>query len=230
MVKVKNKKGNIGLLLLLIMIIFVLAMTSLIKLERKTMSIKRQNIHNAVVAANLASYYAIERGNKEAVLDIPPETLSDLLIAPDQISYYGTNIKNVVNLLTSEYLMERYRYQCIYIEPSTAYEYFKKYLDKNLGLTQKKEYVFTPTSEKNNKGGILEMKINSFEVYNAIYGSMKNPPISQLLKNEKRVYSGIHLDLTSVVNHDINYRKISGTVNIPIHLDTEISLFRPTIK
>lgn len=231
MVKFKrNRRGGVGIMLMLIVVLFAISINSLIILERKTMSIKRQNIHNAVIASNLASYYAIEQGDPNKVLSINPLQLKDYLKYPDKILSNNLNLEDVVNMLTSEYIESGERYKSVFIKQDVAYKYFEQYLKNNLGLVQSKPYVFTPLSDNNNKGDILRLDVKSFEVYNSIYENMKNISIPTEISKENRKYTGIHLDLNATVKHDINYRSITGNVNVPIHLDTEITLFRPTIK
>lgn len=234
MVKIlrKKRKGNVSIILLAIFIVFTLAINSMLILERKTISIKRQNIHNAVIAANLSSYYAIEQGQKDIVLGYRPDKLSNYLKNPTTIAKDGVIINNVVNIMTSEYFPKGQRYKSIFINEELAYSYFNTYIEKNLNLVKSNtnSYLFVPSQNSNNKGDIKELKVKSFEVFNAIYKDMTGYKFPTNIAKESRVYSGIHLDLDVTVNHDIKYGTIKDTANIPIHIDTEITLFRPTIK
>lgn len=227
----KSRKGNISIILLGIIIIFTLSINSILILERKTVSIKRQNIHNAVIAANLSSYYAIENGDKETVLSYRPDELSYYLNNPTAINNDGISISDVVNVMTSEYFPSGQRYKSVFINQSLAYSYFSLYMEKNLNLTKKPDslYTFIPSGTTNNKGDIKTLTVKSFEVYNAVYKDIVGFKVDENISKENRIYSGIHLDLNAEINHDIKYGPIQETSNIPIHIDTEITIFRPTI-
>lgn len=231
MVKLNKRKGNLGIILLALIIVFTLVVVSFITIEEKTVTIKRQNIHNAVVAANLASYYAIENGNKDKVLSYSPEQLQGFITNPDTIIEQGIPLNNVVNTMTSEYFPKGERYKSIFLNQNEAYTYFSNYLKENLNLKQgTNNYSFVPKDDESNKGGIKELKVKSFEVYNAVYKNMKKATIPTEVKKENRTYTGIHLDLDATVYHNVKYGPIKDTSNVPIHIDTEISLYRPTIK
>lgn len=233
MVKViKKRKGNMSIILFTMLIVFTLAINSMLILERKTVNIKRQNIHNAVVAANLASYYSIEQGDKYYVLGYKPNELQKYLQNPNTILDDRIPLSNIVNIMTSEYFKEGERYKSIFLNETTAYAYFNKYLQDNLGLRQDfiDPYTFFPSFDAPNKGDIKELKIKSFEVYNAIYKDISRINIPINVSNENRTYTGIHIDLIATINHDIEYGPIKESTNVPIHIDTEISLFRPYIS
>lgn len=223
-----NKRGGLPMYLFMIFIIFTIVITTAITIDRKATSIKRQNIHNAVVAANLSSYYAIEMGEKEKCLSISPAELQDYLRNPDKIIESGRNLEEVVNIINSEYLPIGERYKSIYITKDKAYDYFSKYLQINLDLKETSQYNFVPNNT-NNKAGIHSLKINEFDVYNAIYEDMNKATIDTISKEENRKYTGIHIDLNAKVEHTISYKQISGLMNVPIHIDTEITVFRPKI-
>lgn len=227
----RKRKGNISIIVFAIFVIFTLAINSMLILERKTISIKRQNIHNAVIAANLSSYYAIEQGNKETVLSYRPDELSNYIKSPSTITSKGLQLSNIVNLMTSEYFPTGQRYKSIFINESLAYSYFNTYIEKNLNLIKSPSnaYTFIPSGSSNNKGDVSSLTVKSFEVYNAIYKDINSYKVPQNVAKESRTYSGIHLDLNVSVNHDIKYGPIKGTANIPVHIDTEITLFRPTV-
>ena len=58
---VRGRKGNVSTLFLGLIVFGAIIFNSLVIIERKTASIKRQNIHNAVVAANLAAYRLLSK-------------------------------------------------------------------------------------------------------------------------------------------------------------------------
>lgn len=225
-----KRKGNISFFILVIFILFALIVSLTVEIDRKTNSIKRQNIHNAVIAANLASYYAIETGDKDVCLSYNPTELKNYLKSPDTILTNGESIENVVNLINSEYFDSGERYKSIYIRQDKAYDYFSKSLKDNLNITEKTKYYFEPIDGENNKAKIVSLKVNDFEVYNAIYKDMSNIQYSNVVKEEKRKYTGIHLDLNACVQRTATFKTVSNTVNVPIHIDTEVTLFRPILN
>lgn len=224
-----KRKGNIGIIVLVMLIVSTISLNSLVILNRKTTSIKRYNIHNAVVAANLASYSSVVQGNKNLVLSITPYQLKSYIRNPNTIKASGYATQDIVNNMTSEYFSPEERYKSIYLLSDASYSYFKQYLTENLNLINVgSPYEFYPTSESN-IGDIKSLKVEEYETYNAIYKDISGTVVSNTVLSENRIYSGIHLKMTATSNRDINFRNISGTISIPIHLDTQIVLYRPTI-
>lgn len=228
---VRGRKGNVSTLFLGLIVFGAIIFNSLVIIERKTASIKRQNIHNAVVAANLAAYKAIDQGDKATVLSIRPDILQGYMTNPDSIlnSY---NLNQIVNMMTSEYFPPGQRYKAIYINREEAYTYFCDYMNKNIGLTPTTadRYKLISINHNTNKGDVNEMKINSFEIYNAIYKDMTKVTVPSNIKSENRTYSGIHIDITSKVNNAVRFQSLGNESTVPIHIDTDVTLYRPTIK
>lgn len=226
---VKKYNGNIGMVFFVMVIIMVLSMQSLFMLDVKMSSIKRQNIHNAVASADLASYVAIEQGDKDIVLPYIAKDLEKYLNNPNKIIDDNIEMSDIVNFMTSEYIKPGERYKSIYLRPNKTYNYFDEYIKKDLNLVSESKYVYVPDESLNNKGDIVKLTIQDFKVYNAIYKNMTPSKIPIEIPNENRTYTGIHLVLNAVVNTSSNTNNIK-TVNIPMHIDTEITLYRPVIN
>lgn len=229
---IKNRKGNIAIVLFAIVIVLSLSLNSLIILDRKTLSIKRQNIHDAVIAADLSSYYAIEQGSKSTVRRYNPDRLTNYLSDPNTIVEDRIQLEDLVNFMDSEYFQVGERYKSIYIRPDVAYNYFSDYLKNNLNLKNDSEYVYSAKSNENNKGDIVQLNIEKFQVYNAIYVDLdnRNIPYDVPSELEDQKYTGIHLELSAKVKRTAVVNSSLNEVNIPINLDTNITLYRPTIK
>lgn len=228
---VRNRKGNFSTVVLGLSVFFALLFNTLYIIERTTTNIKRQNLHSVVVSANLAAYNAIDQGDKDTVVSIRPDILQGYIKKPDTIlSDYKLN--EVVNIMTSEYFPRGQRYKSIFINEEPAYQYFCDYMQLNGGLTPSDtdNHTFLSLNPDTNKADINELTINTFEVYNAVYKDMSKVDVPSTIKSENRQFSGIHIDLTSKVNKAVRLDTIGKETVVPIHIDTDITLYRPTIK
>lgn len=219
----RNRRGNVGIILLGLILTFVLVYNSFYILERKSLIMKRHDIQNAVVAANLAAYDSIVLGKKTDVLSIRPDLLQNYIANPSSIP--KESVEKVINMMNSEYFPKGERYKSLYLNKDKAYSTFSNYLEENLDLTksQTNSKIFHSNDKSN---GIDKVTINEFVVTNAI----SNWDIDKtLIQGENRKYTGIHIDLDATVLNMIKIEPFTGTSNVPIHIDTELTLFRPKI-
>lgn len=216
-----NKKGGIAIVIFVLLMVMTVSTSLLTLTETKTLDIKRRNIHNAVLSSKLAIYNVIEQGDKDTVLSYRPDTLQEYIANPDIIP--EDERTNIINLMTAEYFPEGERYKAVYIEKDKALKIFKEYLCKNLGLVEVGEGIFVPT--KDDKTYIKEIVIKEFFVHNAIpnWDSDKLNPNNDIKNN---TYTSVHLYLEAEVYNGVKMFDFKGTTKIPIHMDTDITLFR----
>jgi len=203
--KIRNRKGGIVIILLFILV-FITAISSLfVFTETKTLDIKRRNIHNAVLAANLALFNAIEQGDQHSILQYTPNQLQSYIDNPSTIPVNERN--DIVNLLSSEYFPKGERYKSVYMEKDKALDLFKEYLEDNLDLLETNENTFVPYS---NDSYIKEIKIKEFFVHNAldIWDKDKNHSNNDI-KNNK--YTGVHVYLEATVYNSAKIYNFKGT-------------------
>lgn len=222
---VKKNKGSISFVVFIILLIMTIIMSLLIFTETKTLDIKRRNIHNAVISANLALYTVIEQGDKDIALSYRPDILKGYIWHPETIPINKKN--EIINLITAEYLPEGEKYKAIYIEKDKALPIFKDYLCKNLKLKEEENNIFVPIDSAN-KSFIKKIELKEFYVHNAIsiWDEDKEKSTNDI-KNNK--YTGVHVYLESEIYNGIKIFSFMGTTKVPIHIDTDITLFRSEI-
>ena len=222
---VKKNKGSISFVVFIILLIMTIIMSLLIFTETKTLDIKRRNIHNAVISANLALYTVIEQGDKDIALSYRPDILKGYIWYPETIPINKKN--EIINLITAEYLPEGEKYKAIYIEKDKALPIFKDYLCKNLKLKEEENNIFVPIDSAN-KSFIKKIELKEFYVHNAIsiWDEDKEKSTNDI-KNNK--YTGVHVYLESEIYNGIKIFSFMGTTKVPIHIDTDITLFRSEI-
>ena len=222
MAKLKfNRKAGIGIAVFILLLVMTVLTSLFVFIETKTLDIKRRNIHNAVISANLALYTVIEQGDKNTVLSYRPDTLTGYILNPSTIPANERN--KIINLMTSEYFPAGERYKAVYIEKSKALPVFKEYLCKNLKLVESETNVFIPVND--DKTYIKRITLKEFFVHNAIpnWDEDRNHPNTDV-KNNK--YTGVHVYLEAEVYNGIKIFNFKGTTKVPIHIDTDITLFR----
>lgn len=221
MAKLLNKKGGIGIILFIILVLMTAIISLFVFTETKTLDIKRRNIHNAVLASSLALYEVIEQGNKNIVLNYTPDQLKNYINNPGSIPASKRN--EIINLLTSEYFPVGQRYKAVYLEKDKALIKFKEYLKDNLKLKESTPNVFVPINDT--KTYIKKIELKEFFVHNAvdIWDQDKNHPNNDI-KNNK--YTGVHVYIEAEVYNGVKIFGFKGTTKIPIHLDTDITIFR----
>jgi hypothetical protein len=218
-----RKKGGISTTVFTILIIMVIVVSLLVFLETKTLDIKRRNIHNAVIGANLALYTVIEQGDKTALL----YTFSDLqnyILNPGTIPQEKRN--EIINLATSEYFPQGEKYKSVYIEKTKAIDVFKEYLCKNLNLIEQENNIFVSANE-NNLNFIKQIELKEFFIHNALsdWDEDKNVESNDIKNNR---YTGVHVYLEAEIYNGVKIYGFKGTTIVPIHIDTDITLFRFT--
>lgn len=223
MARVFRKQGGIGLVLFASSIITTLSLTALIFSERQMLDIKRSKIHNAVIAANLASYEAINQGNKNELLKFSTEELKGYISNPSTIP--SSEVENIINIMSSEYFPKGERYKSIYINKENALSRFKEYLEKNLDVSEEYTNEFIPLE---NDDTIKKIYLQEFIVHNAIPNwDVNRGYITDELKDNP--YTGIHIKLNAVVKNGIKLGAFDGETNVPIHIDTTVTTIRPNL-
>lgn len=220
MVKMKNRHGGIGLIVFIILLVMTVLTSILVFTETKTLDVKRRNIHNAVISSNLALYSVIEQGDKETVLSYRPDELTNYISNPSTIPSADRN--KIINLMTSEYFPKGERYKSVYIEKDKALNVFKQYLCENLKLTDAGNNVFLPAEDHHY---IKQVELKEFFVHNAVsnWDKDKSHPNNDIKNN---TYTGVHVYLEVEVYNGIKIFTFQGTTKVPIHIDTDITLFR----
>lgn len=216
-----NKKGGIAIVVFVLLMVMTVATSLLVFTETKTLDIKRRNIHNAVLSSNLAIYTVVEQGDKDTVLSYRPDTLTDYISNPASIPSNERN--HVINLMTAEYFPAGERYKAVYIEKDKALQVFKEYLCKNLDLVESGSGLLVPATD--DRTNIKSITIKEFFVHNAIshWDEDKSHPNNDIKDNK---YTGVHVYLEAEVYNGVKIFKFEGTTKVPIHIDTDIILFR----
>lgn len=218
--KSKPFSGNISITVLVILLFAVAITSSLVFIETKTLDIKRRNIHNSVISANLALYTVIEQGDKSSLFLYSPEEIHNYFINLASVPKEKKN--EIINLLSSEYLSEKEKYKSVYIEKNKALQVFKEYLCKNLNLQEEQNNIFVSV-ENINFIKVIELK--EFYIHNAIsnWDEDRDEENNDIKDN---VYTGVHVYLEAEVYNGIKMFNFKGTTKVPIHIDTDITLFR----
>lgn len=216
-----NRKGGIGIVVFILLLVMTVLTSLLVFTETKTLDIKRRNIHNSVISANLALYTVIEQGDKNTVLSYRPDTLTDYILNPSTIPPNDRN--KILNLMTAEYFPAGERYKSVYIEKSKALPVFKEYLCKNLKLVESGTNIFVPVND--DKTYIKSIELKEFFVHNAVSNWDEDKGNSNNdIKNNK--YTGVHVYLEAEIYNGVKLFNFKGTTKVPIHIDTDITLFR----
>lgn len=216
-----NRKGGIGIIVFIILLIMTTLTSLLVFTETKTLDIKRRNIHNAVISSNLALYSVIEQGDKDTVLSYRPDTISDYIRNPSTIPAGERN--KIINLLTSEYFPAGQRYKGVYLEKDKALAAFKTYLCSNLKLKETTSNYFVPTNDT--KTYIKSIQLKEFFVHNAVpnWDYDTSHPNNDIKNN---TYTGVHIYLEAEIYNGVKLFSFKGTTKVPIHIDTDLILFR----
>lgn len=216
-----NRKGGIGIAVFTILLVMTVLTSLLVFTETKTLDIKRRNIHNATISSNLALYTVIEQGDKNTVLSYRPDALTNYIINPSTIPSSERN--KIINLMTAEYFPAGERYKSVYIEKNKALQVFKEYLCKNLNLVESGTNTFVP--ENDDKTYIKKIELKEFFVHNAVSNWDEDKGNSNNdIKNNK--YTGVHVYLEAEIYNGVKLFNFKGTTKVPIHIDTDITLFR----
>ncbi|QUH21999.1 hypothetical protein [Alkaliphilus sp. B6464] len=220
MVKI-NRKGGIGIILLFILMFMTAILSLFVFTETKTLDIKRRNIHNAALSANLALYDVVEQGDKNTMLNYRPDQLTSYITNPSTIPSDHRN--NILNLLSAEYFPEGQRYKAVYLEKDKALARFKEYLKENLKLKEVGVNTFVPINDEKNY--IKQIELKEFFVHNAvdIWDQDKSHPNNDIKNNP---YTGVHVYIEATVYNGTKIYSFKGTTKVPIHLDTDITIFR----
>lgn len=217
----RNKKGGIAIVVFIILLFMTVLTSLLVFTETKTLDIKRRNIHNAVISSNLSLYSVIEQGDKNTVLSYRPDTLTNYISNPSTIPSSERN--KIINLMTAEYFPAGERYKSVYIEKDKALPVFKEYLCKNLKLQESGANTFVPITD--DKTYIKSITLKEFFVHNAVsnWDKDKSNPNNDIKNNP---YTGVHVYLEAEVYNGVKMFNFKGTTKVPIHIDTDITLFR----
>lgn len=220
-----NKRGGIGLIVLVLLMVMTVSTSLLVFTETKTLDIKRRNIHNAVMSSTLAIYSVVEQGDKDTVLSYRPDTLENYIANPATIP--SNERTNVINLMTAEYFPAGERYKAVYIEKDKALEVFKEFLCKNLDLKEVGQNEFVPVTD--DKTYIKSLTIKEFFVHNAVsnWDEDRSHPNNDIKDNP---YTSVHVYLEADIYNGVRLFHFTGTTKIPIHIDTDITLFRSEQK
>jgi len=216
-----NRKGGIGIIVFIIFLVMTIVTSLLVFTETKTLDIKRRNIHNAVISSNLALYNVIEQGDKDTVLSYRPDTLTSYILNPSTIPSGERN--KIINLMTAEYFPTNERYKSVYIEKEKALKVFKEYFCRNLKLVESGTNVFIPQND--DKTYIKSIELKEFFVHNAVsnWDKDKTHPNNDIKDNK---YTGVHVYLEAEIYNGVKMFDFKGTTKVPIHVDTDITLFR----
>ena len=218
---VKNR-GAIGLQVFFLLMLMSSLTTLLMFTETKTINIKRQELHNAIIASALAVYENIEQGDKTTVLKYYPYELQSYISNPSTIPSNKRN--EIIILMTSEYFPIGQRYKSVYLEKDKALLSFKKFLSTNLDLLYtSSSNVLNPTNSSNN-ATVKKLEIKEFFVHNAIpnwdsdVSNAKND-----IKNNKTTSNHVlvHVEIPNMVK----IGDFTDSMVMPIHIDTSITSF-----
>lgn len=219
---VKNR-GAIALQVFFLLILMTSLTSLLMFTETKVINVKRQELHNGIVASALAVYENIEQGNKSTLLNYYPYEIQSYISNPSTIP--STKRNEILNLMTSEYFPIGQRYKSVYLEKSKALLSFKKYLSNNFDLIYSStSNILTPDTTLGSQSTIKKMEIKEFFVHNAV--SNWDSDVSNAnndIKNNKTTSNHIliHVEIPNMVKMG----DFTNSMVMPIHLDTTITSF-----
>lgn len=236
--KKELKKGGLGIIALVILLLVTSIILLLDTYERHTIYLKRQNLQNVLTSANLSLYDAVRMGDKELLVPVgedgyqqkakyrPEEVETFLKLLNNEneenaiIAKYGTanavyHMKDdLLNLTSISYLTEANKYKSIYIDKQEALEAFAEYLEKNLNVKRVSGMGNMAFISNDNTKFIDGITINSFYVRNAVNcwdENINGSGCCDYVANNK--YTCVHIDMT------IRIRTFT-------HLDQVKSMFR----
>lgn len=246
------KKGGLGVIALVVIILITSVIMLLDTYERHTLYLKRQNLQNVLTSANLTLYNSVRKGEASILVPVQngqqikskysPQQVKDFLSLLNQpneeqaiISKYGSSnncveLKNdLLNLMAISYLKPEYNYKCLYIDKDEALEEFASYLEKNLDVKRVAGMSNMAFISTTNSKFIEEIKINSFYVRNAVNcwdENVSGTGCCDYVANSENTC--VHIDMTIKIRTFTHLDQIksrfrySGTTEMPMHIDTVI--------